>query len=705
MTAEADAAAGGEPNKRQQMPPQKLSKRQMREKGTEKNKWLVQHPKIQSMEMRNKLYVKDAGLTMTKAERENRAATIDPALDLMSPEVKFGRLLGGTDQRMRHSAVKKLKAYLKARCQVRVPEDGDETHSFVGGFSELDLLKLWKALWYTLYMADKKPVQDELSKHLAQLIWCVAGTEEDDEYAAQAYLDMMAEEEEEEENSDGDDPSVILEEIENTLDDDDDDNMKNSEESSEKDDESSGDDEDMDQHVETEDVCDDVDDAEVPHCRGAHLASLFTRTFFRTVRRDWDRMDKYRVDKFYTLIRLMMHEVYKYMALRHWHFGIIRLFNDAIFEEILNQKPNGLRYHLIDLSLEELAKVSAKSPLPLTEATFLDVLEPYLAMCQSGAGDDTIQARVMDNVLEKFLDVYSVVSDNALRQLKDESSDGSDEEKDNIGNCEDEGEDTQVILDQVHVETIAEFIFDLGSDPSTKAKYRKPLYEMHKKYMRRLKQIGRDVAIEEDKEFSKDGDMGIGEDEDVGFAQMSEEASDVEDTPEIHDVKPDSNPMTQQKTRAKKRKAERDVEEEERHDRHAELVCKDEKKKRKKNRHDGAKAVTKERKQRDVEEEVVISLSEQKEAKKVQKGKKQKKRDKKKHISDDIKNDGSSSKRVKFDKVNRSKSHKASMKALLTATPPKTKDVAPEKSILRNKGKHSPSVLSKKGRKKAVHYF
>ena len=27
-----------------------------------------------------------------------------------------------------------------------------------------------------------------------------------------------------------------------------------------------------------------VDDATVPHCRGAHLAALFIKTFFRTIR-------------------------------------------------------------------------------------------------------------------------------------------------------------------------------------------------------------------------------------------------------------------------------------------------------------------------------------------------------------------------------------------------------------------------------------
>ena len=60
------------------------------------------------------------------------------------------------------------------------------------------------AMWYTLYMADKVPVQDKLSQILAELMWCLAGTEEDDEYAGQVYMQMEEEENGFFEDEDGD---------------------------------------------------------------------------------------------------------------------------------------------------------------------------------------------------------------------------------------------------------------------------------------------------------------------------------------------------------------------------------------------------------------------------------------------------------------------------------------------------------------------
>eukprot|EP00957_Ditylum_brightwellii_P192896 14687320-Ditylum_brightwellii.AAC.1 len=75
-------------------------------------------------------------------------------------------------------------------------------------------------------MADKVPVQDALSKQLAKLMWALGGTEEEDEYAAQVYLDAEeqdddGEQEGEEEDDDGmvEGEDYVMEEVENTLED------------------------------------------------------------------------------------------------------------------------------------------------------------------------------------------------------------------------------------------------------------------------------------------------------------------------------------------------------------------------------------------------------------------------------------------------------------------------------------------------------
>lgn len=721
------------------------TKRQSRkdlQHNSDKNKWLIQHPKVQSMNRREQIYIKDAGLNETKAEK--RQTPIDPKLDLMSPEVKFGRLLAGTDQRKRHAAVKKLKAYLKARCDISEVIDGGSNgdENSTGGISELDLLKLWKALWYTLYMADKRPVQDELSKHICKLLWCVVGTEEEDECAGRAYLEMTEaeelEEQELEEQENDDEYDVTMEEIENTLeeekssdDNDDEDYKENDNEMEEEDNEAM-----------TEDMM-EMDDSKIPHCRGAHLASLFVRTFFSTIRREWGSMDKYRIDKFYALIRVMMHEIYEYMSVRSWNYGIVLLLNDAIFAEILKQPPNGLRYHLIDLCMEELAKVNAKAKTPLTEATFLDVLEPFFGLSQTGRHDDTVQERVMDKVIDNFLDNYSVVSENALR------------EDDGVENNKDEG--TSLIFRDVHVKTIAEFLFTLGSDPDTKDKYRKTLYDSHKKFMRRLKKIGKDVVIatdEDGNEIYEDEDSGGIDDvnlnnidESIQFLEgetdevMPEDSEDELGDEDV-DIRGDEpakdhelSEMTKKESKKKKKKR-KSIEQES--DPEPDVTpnannTKEKKKKKKKKRKsleqelepepevtlntNDAKVNKKEKKSSSedttAEEEVVITLTEQQDAKKKDKKAKKKLKEQKEEekASADNEQEKRGTRHVSFGKKNRAKSHKASMKALRTHVPPSTKETIPEKGILRKIPRHKSnlgktgSVLSKKQRKKATSYF
>ena len=176
-------------------------------------------------------------------------------------------------------------------------------------------------------MADKTPVQDKLSKLLAELMWCLSGTEEEDEYAGQVYMQMenggMDDIDEleggEEDVVIGVDPQAERELFGNSdvYEDDEGDTM----EIVNMDDKENGNDddelEDEDEEQEELDEDDDEEDMEEQrinalneaHCRGAHLVSIYLSTFLQTVRREWGNVDKHRVDKFYTAVRYMVSEV------------------------------------------------------------------------------------------------------------------------------------------------------------------------------------------------------------------------------------------------------------------------------------------------------------------------------------------------------------------------------------------------------------
>lgn len=86
--------------------------------------------------------------------KEQRAAMAADGDALTSKEMRFGARLAHTEKVVRDKAVANLSAFLASR------ED----------MSELELLKVWKGLFYCMWMADKMPVQNELSERLAHLV-------------------------------------------------------------------------------------------------------------------------------------------------------------------------------------------------------------------------------------------------------------------------------------------------------------------------------------------------------------------------------------------------------------------------------------------------------------------------------------------------------------------------------------------------------
>ncbi|ORY66707.1 nucleolar [Neocallimastix californiae] len=72
----------------------------------------------------------------------------------MAQQNSFGKALASADKKVRDKAVKRLSKYLSNKKDL----------------SDLDLLKLWKGLFYCFWMSDKPLVQQQLSEKLASLI-------------------------------------------------------------------------------------------------------------------------------------------------------------------------------------------------------------------------------------------------------------------------------------------------------------------------------------------------------------------------------------------------------------------------------------------------------------------------------------------------------------------------------------------------------
>ncbi|KAM9254178.1 ribosomal RNA processing protein 1 homolog B isoform 1-T1 [Dugong dugon] len=186
-------------------------------------------------------------------------------------EIQFAQRLASNEKGIRDRAVKKLRQYISVKTQ-------RET----GGFSQEELLKIWKGLFYCMWVQDEPLLQEELANTISQLV-----------------------------------------------------------------------------HV--------VNNSEAQH--------LFIQTFWQTMNREWKGIDRLRLDKYQTLIRLVLRQSFEVLKRNRWEERQIKPFLDVLMKEILHpesQCPKGVKFHFIDIYLEELSKVGGKELLADQNLKFID---------------------------------------------------------------------------------------------------------------------------------------------------------------------------------------------------------------------------------------------------------------------------------------------------------------------------------------------
>jgi len=75
-----------------------------------------------------------------------------------SAEVYFAKKLANTEKTVRDKCVKRLRLWIT--CKVKAGK----------GLDEVDMLKLWKGLFYCMWFSDKPLIQEELADSLSEMI-------------------------------------------------------------------------------------------------------------------------------------------------------------------------------------------------------------------------------------------------------------------------------------------------------------------------------------------------------------------------------------------------------------------------------------------------------------------------------------------------------------------------------------------------------
>ncbi|KAM8816362.1 ribosomal RNA processing protein 1 homolog B isoform 2-T2 [Rhynchonycteris naso] len=240
-------------------------------------------------------------------------------------EIQFAQRLASHEKGIRDRAVKKLRQYISVKTQ-------RET----GGFSQEELLKIWRGLFYCMWVQDRPLLQEELVNTISQLI-----------------------------------------------------------------------------HA--------VNNLEAQH--------LFIQTFWQTMNREWKGTNRLHLDKYYMLIRLVLRESFEVLKRNGWEESQIKVFLDVLMKEVLHpesQSPNGVKFHFIDIYLDELSRVGGKELLADQNLKFID---PFCKIAAK-TKDQTLMQTIARGVFEVIVDQSPFVPEETMEEQKTKvgNSDLSEEE-------------------------------------------------------------------------------------------------------------------------------------------------------------------------------------------------------------------------------------------------------------------------------------
>ncbi|XP_028623786.1 ribosomal RNA processing protein 1 homolog B [Grammomys surdaster] len=232
---------------------------------------------------------------------------------MQSTELQFAQRLASSEKGIRDRAVRKLRQYLSAR-----------TQSDTGSFSQEELLKIWKGLFYCMWVQDEPLLQEELANIISQLIHVVNSSE---------------------------------------------------------------------------------------------AQRLFIQTFWQTMNREWQGIDKLQLNKYYMLIRLVLRQSFEVLKRNAWEESQITLFLDILMKEILSpesQSPDGVRSHLIDVYLAELSTVGGRE---LLADQNLKLIDPFCRIAAK-TKDHTLVQTVARGVFEVIVDQSAFVPEESVEEQK-----------------------------------------------------------------------------------------------------------------------------------------------------------------------------------------------------------------------------------------------------------------------------------------------
>lgn len=157
------------------------------------------------------------------------------------------------------------------------------------------------------------------------------------------------------------------------------------------------------------------------------VALPFIRAFFLTMSREWTNIEALRLDKYLYLIRQYMNASFQYLAAKKWKSSVLEKFNAIMEETPLNptnmKVPNGLRYHVLDVWVDELEKVNSDWEDEKKQKILETLVQPIEKLAKDGSLK-VLREAAKEVLAEDTLRKWRGQEDEEMVEPEEEEDDG-----------------------------------------------------------------------------------------------------------------------------------------------------------------------------------------------------------------------------------------------------------------------------------------
>ncbi|KAK2143134.1 hypothetical protein LSH36_874g01061 [Paralvinella palmiformis] len=218
-------------------------------------------------------------------------------------------------------------------------------------------------------------------------------------------------------------------------------------------------------------------------------ALLFVDTFFETECREWFGIDRLRLDKFMMLIREVFRHMLTLLKSHKWKKAYIRQVTSMLEKHIITSAwddgiPDGIRFHVADIYLEELDHVDTEIS---TDRVHM-FLEPYcvaLTKMKINTLFRHIVRHIFLELINREVQKAEIVDYNT--QMKTNAAAAGDDSEADDDDPGDDMEELEIpkhnkVMGTVDYKKLADRLFELASDAACPGKNRTSIYGLVKRF-------------------------------------------------------------------------------------------------------------------------------------------------------------------------------------------------------------------------------